>query len=208
MQVFTPGSPGVGSAINSDGFFVLPGTYGLNGANAWVYDGQLYAGGPGYADAGLIIGMDGSLRLGQLHDVSVVSTGSPLAINLWFDTGGDGNFFSFLPSGLMTALNGDRYAGCGALSLTGASTCAMFAGAGAGANRTLAELQAGVVPGIDGNTRAALWIGVTHDGGNAAQSADISEITISSVPEPGSFVLTGTVICLLGIAGRRQFLRR
>jgi hypothetical protein len=128
---------------------------------------------PAYSDAGIVLYFNGGLKLGDLQSVSVVNTGSPVSINLWLDTGGDGNFFAFDGNGMMTVLNGDSYGSSGAASLDANTSIEMFAGNGAGHTYTLAQLQAGTVPGIDSNTGAALWIGITNP-----NSADISSITV------------------------------
>jgi hypothetical protein len=206
---FVDGTPGVGSAINSGGFFVSDDTSGLSGAQADVSGFHLDATGPGYSDAGLVLYLDGGLTLGQLVGVSVDATGSPLAVNLWLDTGGDGSFFAFggVSGNEFTGLNGDSYAGCGAPSISATSSCYMLGGDGAGGTFTLSQLQEGLVPGIGADTPTALWIGITS--GGEEESANINSITVStvgSVPEPASIMLLGTV--LVGLVGAVRPRRR
>jgi hypothetical protein len=202
---FTPGvTPGVLGSINSDGFFVGTDLYG---AYAIASGGSLSTSGAGYSDAGVVVGFDGSLKLGSLLGVSVSSTGSPLAMNLWFDTSGDGKFFKFggLSGYEMTSLNGDSYGG-GSLPAGLSSDFYMFGGNGAGSTNTLAELQNGSVSGIDGNTPVAFWIGITNAGGQALD-AEVNSITVRTadpVPEPTSLLLMGGGLLSLGLIYRRK----
>ena len=93
-------TPGIGAAINSDGFFATPDSMNLSlfGAFAYAYDGHIEAFGAGYSDAGLTVGFGGQFALGDIQSVSVNGPGSPLSINLWLDTSGDNAFFAFDPS--------------------------------------------------------------------------------------------------------------
>ena len=78
----------------------------------------------------------------------------------------------------MTGLNSDSYGSHSGASLDASSSIYMMSGNGAGQTYTLAQLQAGVVPGINGNTPAALWIGITNNG-----SADISSVAVWTAAE-------------------------
>ena len=121
-----PGDASVRYAANSDGFFVNASgldLFGVHsyadsdpaGTNAWAVEAG--ADTNSYADAGIVIGLDGSLTLGQLQDVIVNLLPNPSqgiapqttpSINLWLDSGNDGQFFSFT-GGQFTGLNGDSY---------------------------------------------------------------------------------------------------
>ncbi len=186
-DTFTISSCNVDFAVNEGGSFYVrsgqipPGAVSPPGVDASsLISGSnfhLNAGGAGYSDAGIVLYFNGGLKLGDLKSVSVVGTGKPASINLWLDTGGDGNFFAFDGSGRMTGLNGDSY-GTGGASLDANTSIYMMAGNGAGGSYTLAQLQAGVVAGISRNTRAALWIGITNPG-----STDISSIVVGTAAE-------------------------
>lgn len=188
-DTITTSSSNLDFAVNDRGSFYVessqipPGAGSPPGVDASSsISGSLFnliANSTGYSDAGLVLYFNnGGLRLGDLKSVSIVSTGSPLSINLWLDTGGDGKFFAFNSNGLMTGLNGDSYGSGSGSSLDENSSIYMTAGNGAGGTYTLAQLQTGVVPGINSDTRAALWIGITNNG-----SADIFSVTISTLGE-------------------------
>ena len=168
-DTFTSSSGGVSFAVNDGGFWVKdvsipvagsgPGLNATSSVSGSSF--HLSAGGAGYSDAGIVLYFSGGLKLGEVQGVTVDSTGSPVSMNLWLDTGGDGTFFAFDGNGLLTSLAGDSYGGHDGPTFNGGSPFYMFGGNGAGNSYTLAELQAGVVPGITGNTVVALWIGIT-----------------------------------------------
>jgi hypothetical protein len=205
-DTFTAGSSGVSFAVNDNGFFVKSTQIDGTNAQSKIVDGnfQLGASGTAYSDAGIALYFDGSKRLDEIQSVSVAATGSPLGINLWLDTGSDGAFFAFDGNSMMTNLNGDSYGGNdgNGVTLDDTSSIYMFGGNGAGNAYTLALLKAGTVPGIDGDTKVSLWIGVTNGGGGNL-SAAISSITV--VPEPGTLVLLVTAgLGALAYAWRRR----
>jgi len=186
-DTFTTSSCNLDFAVNDSGSFYVrnsrivpagspPGLEASSSISGPAFN--LSATSAGYSDAGIVLYFDGRLKLGDLKSASVVSSGSPVSINLWLDTGGDGRFFTFNGSGLMTGLNGDSYGSHSGASLDATSSIYMMGGNGAGQTYTLTQLQAGVIPGINGNTRAALWIGITNNG-----SAAITGVTVRTAAE-------------------------
>jgi hypothetical protein len=186
-ETFTTSSCNIDFAVNDGGSFYVRSSQIPGGAGSppgvdasSVISGSGFhltatATQPAYSDSGIVLYFNGGLKLGDLQSVSVVSTGSPVIINLWLDTNGDGNFFAFDGNGMMTVLNGDSYGSSGAASLDANTSIEMFAGNGAGHTYTLAQLQAGAVSGINTDTPVALWIGVTNPA-----TADISSVQVSA----------------------------
>jgi len=203
-DILTPASPGINYAVNTDqGFFTNSTGYNagpVQSYNAGSYFYLAAATGSTYSDAGIVAYFDGSLKLGELSNVSVVSMGNPVSLNLWLDTGGDGSFFLYDSSGKLTSLNGDSYGGASLADINDTTVFFMFAGDGAGNSYTLAALKAGDVAGINANTPVALWIGLTNP--NSANIYSISIFAVDSAPLPPTILLLGSG--LMGLAGWRK----
>lgn len=179
-ETFNTSIANVWYSVNDGNFYTRPTPINMTNAQATIENGKFHlnAEGPGYSDAGIALYFDGTLKLGDVQSISSVSTGDPLSVNLWLDTGNDGQFFAFDPNGELISLNNDSYCGHELGSEVNDSTSFyMFGGNGAGGTYTLAQLKEGAVSGINSNTKVAIWVGLTND-----FSADINSISV--VPEP------------------------
>jgi hypothetical protein len=218
VQTFDPSSGGVWYAVNDSGSFwtraaQMPASSSSPGLNATssIAAGlfHLTASGSAYSDSGIVLYFDGTLHLGDLQSVSITSTGSPLAMNLWLDSGGDGQFFSFDSNGVMTSLNGDSYGGHSGNTHDTTSPFYMLGGNGAGNTYTLSQLQGGAVAGISAATPVALWIGIANSGGSSLV-ADIGSVavTTSTTTVPAlSGRVSALAAALLGLVGIAQLAR-
>lgn len=200
LTMFDTSSSGVYYAINDGGFYVNPTGFSTTNASSTISGSNFQIQGNASAgDAGIVLYYNGGLTLGALQSVSINTVGStPLNLNLWLDTGGDGKFFSFTGNTL-TGLNGDSYVGAGPQTSIYNSASSFYALGGnvAGGPYTLAQLQNGSVSGIGPNTLTALWVGA-----NTPVSADISSVAVETTPIPGAIWLLGTG--LLGLIGVRR----
>jgi hypothetical protein len=201
--VFTPGSLGVDFSLNDNlGFYVTSAGIAMEGELASISgsDFVLSATDTPYSDAGIVLFFNGGLIVEHLQSVTVATTNpGAVSVNLWLDTGGDGQFFAFDGSGLLTGLNGDSYGNFGITThVTGTTPYERLGGSVA--STTLAGLQAAYP-----TTAAALWIGITN-----TNTADISSVTVDVTPEPASWppmgiglVAFGAILALRSGCGRR-----
>jgi hypothetical protein len=203
--VFTPASSGVNYSVdNPSGFFVsnTPIIGPVASASIFGSSFRLSATDPSYSDAGIVLFLNGGLTLGELQSVNVATTDpSAISVNLWMDTGGDGQFFVFDSNGLLTGLNGDTYTSTSTTFLDAASSLYMQGGNGVGGTYSLQQLKDGAVNGINGSTPTALWVGITN-----VHTADISSIdlNLNTTPEPASMFLIGGGLIGISMAFRRK----
>ncbi|TMK86482.1 MAG: hypothetical protein E6G44_03260 [Actinobacteria bacterium] len=137
-----------------------------------------------YADSGFYV------VLGALKDVNTIVVSAsdndpgPFALNLWFDSNNDGDFFLWtggMSHQILFDLGGDQY-GLGPQSVGGrlkvndGTAFYMQGTPNGGSTYTLAELKDGQATFIDGNTLVAAWVGIccgSSDGSAVNQSATI-----------------------------------
>jgi hypothetical protein len=120
-----------------------------------------------YADNGFYVPLG---PLGSLTSLSIAATGDPVTANLYLDTSGDGQFFSW-SGDCLSGLAGDDY-GSGpsgtALTINDTSSFQIFTHAGG--TYTIADLKAGALAGVSLTTQVAVWIGITTGSGQSLSS--------------------------------------
>ncbi len=117
-----------------------------------------------YADNGFYVAV-GTLGALAASGYTVTASGTPVATNVYFDTGGDGSFFAWDANGCLTGLNGDTYASMGSLTVTGTTSMYVLGGLDAGTSTyTLSQLASGTVPGFSSTTPVAVWVGFVGNG--------------------------------------------
>ncbi len=142
----TNGANVVSQSVNSDGSVTL------TIANA-----------TGYEDNGFYFYV-GTLR--YLSSLRVVGSGTgTFGANLYLDVDNDGEFFTWSPPDVYSALGADRYY-TGPTTVNGVLTIdatTLFSGGG---TSTLPQLRGGAVPGVNANTRAGIWLGFSVGSGS------------------------------------------
>lgn len=123
----------------------------------------------GYADSGFVL-YEGTL--GNLPNFTTVGTGDGYGLNLWLDTSNNNEFFAWDSNGILTGLGGDTYglsngSQNGVENINGTTNFFLMSD---GQNHTLADLKNGVVPGIDANTKVAVWLGVNTSSGSTSST--------------------------------------
>lgn len=134
---FTNGGNTLSQTVNPDGSITLTIT-----------------GAPGYEDNGVYFTV-GTLASFNSATVTVSPGSGSISANLWLDADNNGDFFTW-NGNVYSGLGGDQYLGASAAmsgtTLTIDSTTT-FGG------YTLAQLRAGNLAGVNGNTIAAVWVG-------------------------------------------------
>lgn len=116
---------------------------------------------PGYVDSGIVV-YDG--KLADFPGFTLKGTGDAYGVNLWFDTNGDGEFFTWdgntmlYPTPPVDTYGLGPTSASGVLTVTGDSHFYMMAAPYS--SPTLDQLKAGYFSGINGDTHVTLWIGV------------------------------------------------
>jgi hypothetical protein len=169
-----------------------------------------------YTDAGIIIGFDGSLLLGNLESLTFESTGDPIALSLFLDTSGNGQFLSF-SEGVYTGEGGDST--FIKTDLTGHvldSTTSLAIWSLNGTRQpsnpfsyyTLSQLQSGTINGINSSTRVAIWLGINSDSSCVSRCATLSNIQLTTVAEPSVLLLLGIGIGAVALLSMRRTMHR
>lgn len=122
-----------------------------------------------YADSGFVL-YEGTL--GNLPNFTTIGTGDQYGLNLWFDTNNNNEYFAWDSNGILTGLNGETYALSngsqnGAENVNGNTNFFLMSD---GQSYSLADLKAGLAPGINANTKVAVWIGVNTANGSTSST--------------------------------------
>ena len=119
----------------------------------------------------------------KLLDSVFIVEGSNFAMNLWFDVGGDGEFFRWR-NGVMTDLGVDAYGLCdpGTSRFTSRTRLDMRNGTGWLGFFTLADLMGRKIPRIGPETHVGMWIGI------ASSSKGTTESIINALTFDGTTV--------------------
>jgi hypothetical protein len=135
---------------------------------------------PGYADDGFYIDI-GTLASFASLQMQASNGSGPFSVNLWFDKDNNGEYFTWI-NDVYQGTDGDAYA-LGPSSQNGIVTInsnSLFTSLNpGGGSYTLAQLKSGAAPGIDSNTRVALWAGIAVSSGS--QNATIQSLAISYI---------------------------
>lgn len=145
-----------------------------------------------YADDGFYVVL-GDLE--DLHSLVVTAGGVDVgpgvwAINLWFDSNDDGDFFFWAGTQshqVLWDVSGDQYglgpnsSSGGSLTVNDATTFYMQGLPNGGRSFTLGDLKDGDAASIDGDTLVAAWIGIccgSEDGTSTDQTATIQSLRV------------------------------
>lgn len=145
-------------------------------------------------------------KLGDITSIPIVGTGS-YSVNIWIDMNtaddiANGPFFSW-SGNTFTGQSGDTYGlgpamtGSGTIT-TGDSFFLMLNGN----SYTIAQLQSGVVPGIDGNTIVGFWFGIINHAEPRTFEIDLingQPLVSVSPPVGGEWLPANTIPLLLQI---------
>lgn len=160
----------------------------------------------GYADLGFGYTFG---KLGDIASIPIVGIGT-YAINIYIDMntandiGGNGPFFSW-SGDTFNGLDGDEYGLGPQITGSGAITPVdSFSLVAHGySTYTIAQLQAGAVAGIDGNTIVGFWFGITYQM-NPQFEIDLingEPVVCVSPPVGGEWVPVGTIQMLIQLVG-------